>query len=188
MDQLDTNINKLDQLNKTILSSVDSTLIKKLNKDRDTLINLINENCRLIKPKLTKNEHPQFNDLIRKYIIIQQTYRNTEMDIYATQLMMRDPNLTKNDAKQMIKDGYDTEGILCLLDNHACLNYVTLRHKEILKLEKSIQELHELFISTYAIVEDQGATVNRIANTTSNAKDYVIDAKQELKKAHWYSK
>ena len=84
-----------------------------------------------------------------------------------------------------INNGYDTDNILCLvnpksLNTNDTLNYVSLRHKEIMKLERSIQELNELFISTYAIVENQGETIDKIANTTTIAKNHIKGAKHEL--------
>ncbi len=192
---LDNLITQLDKLNYSILYSVDSKTTKTLQKNKVDLVSLIDKQCQITKKNLDKIYHTNFNDLIKKYIIIQEKYRDTETNIYATQLVMMNPDLTMEMATAKIKGGYDTENILCLVNPKSLvsnanenLNYVTLRHKEIMKLERSIQELHELFISTYAIVMDQGETIDRIATTTNNAKTHISGAKRELKIGLKYKK
>lgn len=180
---LENLINELDKLNGSILFNVDSNKIKSLKKERIELITKIDKQCRLTKINL--HETTIFNHLIKKYITIQQRYRDTEINIHATQLVMKNPELTMDMAIAKINNGYDTDNILCLvnpksLTTNDTLNYVTLRHKEIMKLERSIQELNELFISTYAIVENQGKTIDKIANTTTIAKNHIKGAKHEL--------
>ncbi len=192
---LDNLITQLGNLNNSILYSVDDNNTKILRKNKIELISLIDKQCQITKKKLDKIYHAKFNDLIKKYIIIQEKYRDTETNIYATQIVMMNPNMTMEMAITKIKGGYDTDNILCLvkpktllLSSTENLNYVNVRHKEIMKLEKSIQELHELFISTYAIVMHQGETIDRIENTTSNAKTNISSAKRELKIGYKYRK
>jgi t-SNARE complex subunit (syntaxin) len=40
---------------------------------------------------------------------------------------------------------------------------VVARHKEVLKLEKSLQEVHQLFVDMAALVDQQGEVIDRIA-------------------------
>ena len=73
------------------------------------------------------------------------------------------------------------------------LQYVTLRHKEILKLEASINEVHQLFVDMEALVQQQGYTIDRIRENIQSAKELVKSARDDLgeayqcKKKHWYS-
>lgn len=177
MDRLDALITQLNLLNSQILTSVDSSKAKMLKENRKLLITSIDQECKLLKPTIAKSDVKIYNDLIRKYITIQEKYRNTELSINTTQLMIKNPNLSRDEATEMIKSGHESN--LCL-DSLNMLNYVTERHKQVMKLEKSIDELYELFIAMNAIVEDQGNIVKRIETKTSNAKQSIKNAKKEL--------
>ncbi|KAF2982732.1 hypothetical protein EK904_008473 [Melospiza melodia maxima] len=66
------------------------------------------------------------------------------------------------------------------------LNEIESRHKDIMKLESSIRELHELFMDMAMFVETQGEMINNIEKNVMNATDYVEHAKEETKKAVKY--
>lgn len=177
MDRLDDLINQLNLLNTQILTSVDSSKTKNLKNEKRKLVGLIDQQCQLLKPTIKKSDVETYNDLIRKYITIQEKYHQTETSINITQLMIKNPNLNYKQAEQMVKSGYESN--LCL-DSLTMLNDVTERHKQVMKLEKSIDELYELFIAMNAIVENQSNTINSIESKTSNAKLSIKNAKKEL--------
>ncbi|KNC77025.1 hypothetical protein SARC_10504, partial [Sphaeroforma arctica JP610] len=60
------------------------------------------------------------------------------------------------------------------------------RHKDLIKLEKSIRELHELFVDMAILVEQQGEMVDRIEFNVTQSTDYVEQAVVELKEAQQY--
>uniref|UniRef100_A0A8C9JEP2 Syntaxin-2 n=1 Tax=Panthera tigris altaica TaxID=74533 RepID=A0A8C9JEP2_PANTA len=66
------------------------------------------------------------------------------------------------------------------------LNEIESRHKDIMKLETSIRELHEMFTDMAMFVETQGEMINNIEKNVMNAADYVEHAKEETKKAIKY--
>ncbi|KAL0965411.1 hypothetical protein UPYG_G00280930 [Umbra pygmaea] len=68
------------------------------------------------------------------------------------------------------------------------LNEIESRHKDILRLESSIRELHEMFIDLAMLVESQGEMINNIEINVSSAAEYVGTAKVETKKAVRYQK
>ena len=53
-------------------------------------------------------------------------------------------------------------------------------HKEIIQLEKCIQDLHELFVEMAFIIKSQGALVDNIEHNVQNAMEYVSNAKSHL--------
>jgi len=63
-------------------------------------------------------------------------------------------------------------------------NHVSDRHTEILKIEKSLHEVHQLFIDMEALVNQQGEVVDRISFRVANAKADVGCAKEELTEAY----
>ena len=181
LKELNLSIIKLGKINNLILGSIYET--KNLEKERNDIIKIINNQCKIIKTKLSKNQHAEFNNLIKKYLIIQKTYRDTEKHILSTQLILKDPNLTMDMANNIIANGQCPKNILQLSNANEMYNYVKQRHAEVLKLEQSIQEVHELFIGMYAIIEEQGETVDRIKEKTENAKNDTGYAVLDLKKA-----
>ncbi|XP_028826992.1 syntaxin 2a isoform X2 [Denticeps clupeoides] len=68
------------------------------------------------------------------------------------------------------------------------LNEIESRHQDILRLETSIRELHEMFTDIAMLVETQGEVINSIEKNVTNATDYVGQAKVETKKAQRYQK
>ncbi|ODM89232.1 Syntaxin-1A [Orchesella cincta] len=63
------------------------------------------------------------------------------------------------------------------------LEDVEARHKEILMLEQSLQDLHELFIEMALLVESQGEVVNTIEMNVASGQNYAGKAVDELKMA-----
>ncbi|PAA52414.1 hypothetical protein BOX15_Mlig028615g1 [Macrostomum lignano] len=63
---------------------------------------------------------------------------------------------------------------------------IEARHEDIIKLEKSIKELHDMFLDMAMLVESQGEMVDRIENNVQQAVDYVEAAKRDTKKAVKY--
>ncbi|KAJ6652141.1 hypothetical protein lerEdw1_013182 [Lerista edwardsae] len=60
------------------------------------------------------------------------------------------------------------------------LNEIETRHSEILKLERSIQELHEMFTYLATEVELQGEMIDRIEKNILDSEDYVKKGQQHL--------
>ncbi|CAN2388123.1 Belongs to the syntaxin family [Pristimantis euphronides] len=63
------------------------------------------------------------------------------------------------------------------------LNEIEARHEEILKLEKSIVELHDMFMYLSMEVEAQGEMINSIEKNILFSTDYVEKAKKQLDQA-----
>ena len=169
MDELNLLIVNLNNINNQILYSV--TEDKHLHQERQNIIINIDRVCKSLKPS------QELTHLIKKYLTIQQSYRDKMMQLQVTQIQIKDPSISRENAQIMIKNGEKNH--LCLTAFES-LNYVTQRHKEIIKLKNSLQELYELWIGTYAIVEQQGHTIDRIQTHISSAKHQCKWAKQEL--------
>jgi len=68
------------------------------------------------------------------------------------------------------------------------LSYVENRHKDILRLEQSIQELHQLFLDMAILVESQGELIDQIEYNVSQSVAYTRKAVEELRGANKYQK
>ncbi|RVE65644.1 hypothetical protein OJAV_G00118460 [Oryzias javanicus] len=68
------------------------------------------------------------------------------------------------------------------------LNQIESRHQDILSLESSITELHEIFADTAMLLESQGELINNIERNVMSAAQYVDESKEETDKAITYKK
>ncbi|ELK10984.1 Syntaxin-1B [Pteropus alecto] len=66
------------------------------------------------------------------------------------------------------------------------LNEIETRHNEIIKLETSIRELHDMFVDMAMLVESQGEMIDRIEYNVEHSVDYVERAVSDTKKAVRY--
>jgi len=62
------------------------------------------------------------------------------------------------------------------------------RHKDITRLETSIQELHQLFLDMSVLVESQGELLDQIEYTVGQSVNYTGKAIEELRTANKYQK
>lgn len=70
----------------------------------------------------------------------------------------------------------------------AALNEIEIRHRELLKLESRIRDVHELFLQMAVLVEEQADTLNVIELNVEKTVDYTGQAKAQVRKAVQYKK
>ncbi|CAB4062742.1 STX1A [Lepeophtheirus salmonis] len=97
---------------------------------------------------------------------------------------------TNEELEDMLEQGNPavfTQGII--MDTAAAkqtLADIEARHADIIKLETSIKELHDMFMDMAMLVENQGEMIDRIEYHVEHAVDYVQTATQDTKKALKY--
>ncbi|XP_012510992.1 PREDICTED: syntaxin-11 [Propithecus coquereli] len=70
----------------------------------------------------------------------------------------------------------------------AALNEIESRHRELLRLESRIRDVHELFLQMAVLVEMQADTLNVIELNVQQTVDYTGQAKAQVRKAVQYRK
>ncbi|XP_036621655.1 syntaxin-11 [Trichosurus vulpecula] len=70
----------------------------------------------------------------------------------------------------------------------SALNEIESRHKELVKLESRIREVHELFLQMALLVEEQGDALDVIELNVEKIQSYTGEAKAHVKKAVEYKK
>ncbi|XP_061589424.1 syntaxin-2-like [Cololabis saira] len=68
------------------------------------------------------------------------------------------------------------------------LTEIERRHQDIICLESSIKDLHEIFVDTAMLLEIQGELINNIQKNVTGAAEYVDVSKEEINKAVIYKK
>lgn len=132
----------------------------------------------------------EFVELMDHCNTIQASYRDRNVERIQRQLRITGTNVTDEELDGMLESGQTdvfTQNIL--IDAKAtkqALNEIESRHDEILKLERSIRDLHDMFQYLAMEVEAQGEMVNRIEANVLNSTDYVQKAVVETEKAATY--
>merc|ERR1711973_418685 len=106
------------------------------------------------------------------------------------QLEITGRTTTNEELEDMLEQGNSavfTQGII--MDTAAAkqtLADIEARHADIIKLETSIKELHDMFLDMAMLVDSQGEMIDRIEYHVEHAVDYVQTATQDTKKALKY--
>ncbi|XP_023576395.1 syntaxin-2 isoform X1 [Octodon degus] len=132
----------------------------------------------------------KFVEVMTEYNEAQTLFRERSKGRIQRQLEITGRNTTDAELEEMLESGKPSIFISDIIsDSHItrqALNEIESRHKDILKLETSIRELHEMFMDMAMFVETQGEMINNIEKNVMNATEYVEHAKEETKKAVRY--
>ncbi|RMC12817.1 hypothetical protein DUI87_10342 [Hirundo rustica rustica] len=138
------------------------------------------------------------------YVDLMHTFQDAMFDYNATEMHQREnckiriqrqleimgKDVSGHQIEEMIEQGkWDvfSENLLSDVKGaRAALNEIETRHKELVKLEGRIKEVHELFLQVALLVEEQADTFDVIEINMQNVEDYVGDAKDQVKKALEY--
>ncbi|XP_056392212.1 syntaxin-4 [Hyla sarda] len=129
----------------------------------------------------------QFIEILNRCNLLQTEYREKNVKRIKRQLQITGQNVTDEKFDEMLESG-QTDVFTCniLKDTQItkqALNEIEARHEEILKLEKSIIELHDMFMYLAMEVEAQGETIDSIEKNILHSTDYVEKAKKQLDQA-----
>jgi syntaxin 1A/syntaxin 1B/2/3 len=137
----------------------------------------------------TTNVTQKFIEVVTEYQEVQQKYKTKFKDRLERQFKIVKPNATKEEVEKMVESPEPqlfAQQIL-LGPQHAeakkALYDIQERHQDIVKLEKSILELHQLFLDMAVMVDAQGDMINQIENYVSSAADNTNKGVEEMRKA-----
>jgi len=132
----------------------------------------------------------KFMDLMQEYQELQTIFKNKFKERVERQYKIAKPDATQEEIEEALESG-DTEIFaqqILETKRHSkakdALAYVEAKHRDILRLEQSIKELHQLFLDMAILVESQGELINQIEYNVSSSVEYTKEAVEELKKAN----
>uniref|UniRef100_H0XJN9 Syntaxin-1A n=1 Tax=Otolemur garnettii TaxID=30611 RepID=H0XJN9_OTOGA len=144
--------------------------------------------------RIRKTQH---STLSRKFVEVMSEYNATQSDYrerckgrIQRQLEITGRTTTSEELEAMLGGG--TPAIFAsgiIMDSSIskqALSEIETRHSEIIKLENSIRELHDMFMDMAMLVESQGEMIDRIEYNVEHAVDYVERAVSDTKKAVKY--
>ncbi|RWS04527.1 syntaxin-like protein, partial [Dinothrombium tinctorium] len=144
--------------------------------------------------RIRKTQHSM---LSQKFVEVMTDYNKTQTDYrerckarIQRQLEITGKSTTNEELEEMIESGNPaifTQGIMTDTQQaKQTLADIEARHADIIKLENSIRELHDMFMDMAMLVESQGEMIDRIEYHVENAREYIETAKQDTKKAREY--
>lgn len=146
--------------------------------------------------RIRKTQHSM---LSQKFVEVMTDYNKTQTDYrerckarIQRQLEITGRSTTTEEVEEMLESGNPaifTQGIMTDTQQaKQTLADIEARHADIIKLENSIRELHDMFIDMAMLVESQGEMIDRIEFHVSGALEYVEEAVKDTKKAMEYQR
>ncbi|CAF1038816.1 unnamed protein product [Adineta ricciae] len=128
-----------------------------------------------------------FRDVMNDYNQVQLGYRQKCKERIQRQLEITGRSVTEGEVEEMLESGNPavfTQGIMVeTAQAKQSLADIEARHGDIMKLEKSIKELHDMFIDMAALVQTQGEMIDRIEYNVVQSENFVKAASTDTKKA-----
>ncbi|KAK3540394.1 hypothetical protein QTP70_030404 [Hemibagrus guttatus] len=200
------------------LTSLFNRVLEKTKEELEQLMVEIKKNANVVRTKLKtmqqslppedqanrssvdeRIQRTQFTVLSRKFVEVMTEYNDTQVSFrerskgrIQRQLEITGRRTTNEELEDMLESGnpsiFTSDIILDSQITRQALNEIESRHKDIIRLESSIKELHEMFMDMAMLVETQGEMIDNIENNVRNAVEYVGKANEEVKKAVRYQK
>ncbi|CAF1269632.1 unnamed protein product, partial [Didymodactylos carnosus] len=142
-------------------------------------------------------EKSQHATLSRKFIDVMNAYNNAQIEYrerckarIQRQLEITGRSITEGEVEEMLESGNPaifTAGIMVETQQaKQSLADIEARHRDIIKLENSIKELHDMFIDMANLVQTQGEMIDRIEYNVIQSENFVKIASTDTKKAVKY--
>lgn len=214
IDKIASNVEEVKLKHSTILSAPqtdDKTKeeLEELMNDIKRTANKVRAKLKVIEQNIEQEEHSskstadlrirktQHATLSRKFVEVMNDYNACQIDYrerckgrIQRQLEITGKTTTNDELEDMLESGnlqvFTQDIIMETQQAKQTLADIEARHADIMKLEKSIQELHDMFMDMAMLVEQQGEMIDRIEYNVEQAVDYVETAKMDTKKAVKY--
>ena len=143
--------------------------------------------------KIRRNMHAtltkKFMETMQDYQDRQTKYKHKYQDTVKRQFKIVKPDATEEEVEAVLDGGGDhifTDHMLASRNAQAraALEDVQEKHKDIQRLESSIQELHQLFVDLSVLVESQGELLDTIEYSVSQSLSYTKTGVKELETAN----
>ncbi|CAF3503795.1 unnamed protein product [Rotaria sordida] len=134
----------------------------------------------------------RFRDTMVAYNQETMSHRDRCKSVIVRELEMSGNRKTNDELEDILESGFPgTFNLSILVDTQKAkqsLDAIEARHLDIIKLEKSIKELYNMFQDLAILVTDQGEMIDSIEHNVSKAVDYVERGKRDVGTAQQYAK
>ncbi|XP_076364668.1 syntaxin-like isoform X4 [Tachypleus tridentatus] len=215
IDKIEYNVSEVKKKHSAILSApqTDERMKQELEylmADIKKMANKVRTKLKMMEHKIEQDEQAntssqadlrirktQHTTLSRKFVEIMTDYNKTQTDYrerckdrIQRQLEITGLTTTDDELEEMLESDNPaifTQGIVIETQKaKQTLEDIEARHADIIKLERSIKELHDMFMDMAMLVESQGEMIDRIEYNVQQSVDYIDAAKRDTKKAVKY--
>ncbi|XP_049340452.1 syntaxin 3b isoform X5 [Astyanax mexicanus] len=209
IDKIDENVAEVKKLYSVILSAPTSDQktqdeLESLTNDIKKMANNARNKLKTIERNLESDEEERVSAdmrirksqhavLSRKFVDVMTKYNEAQMDFrekskgrIQRQLEITGKATTDDELEEMLEGGNAavfTAGIIDSGISKQALSEIESRHKDIVRLESSIKELHDMFVDIAMLVESQGGMIDRIESNMDQSVGFVERAVADTKKA-----
>ncbi|XP_034949781.1 syntaxin-1A isoform X4 [Chelonus insularis] len=214
IDNIQTNVEEVKKKHSAILSApqTDEKVkmeLEDLMADIKKTANKVRAKLKVIEQNIEQEEHTnkssadlrirktQHSTLSRKFVEVMTEYNRTQTDYrerckgrIQRQLEITGRTTTNEELEEMLEQGNPavfTQGIIMETQQaKQTLADIEARHADIIKLENSIRELHDMFMDMAMLVESQSELVDTVEYHVTQTGDYIDEARDGLRKAGRY--
>lgn len=216
IDKIQTNVEEVKKKHSAILSAPQTD--EKVKQELEDLMadikkaaNKVRAKLKVIEQNIEQEEHTnkssadlrirktQHSTLSRKFVEVMTEYNRTQTDYrerckgrIQRQLEITGRTTTNEELEEMLEQGNPavfTQGIIMETQQaKQTLADIEARHADIIKLENSIRELHDMFMDMAMLVESQGELIDSIQYNVENSADAVLVGKGDLHMAEDYQR
>ncbi|XP_031760935.1 syntaxin-3 isoform X2 [Xenopus tropicalis] len=144
--------------------------------------------------RIRKSQHSvlsrKFVDVMTKYNEAQVDFRERSKGRIQRQLEITGKSTTDEELEEMLESGNPnifTSGIINDSQiSRQALSEIESRHRDIVRLESSLKELHDMFMDIAMLVENQGESLDNIELNVMKSVEHVEKAREETTKAVKY--
>jgi len=131
----------------------------------------------------------RFHQIMQEYNAASHDFRQGMQDRAKRRLKMVNKNLSEEQVEKIVDDGKAQEVIEQALvsdELEDVIQEIEERHQDVLKLERQVMEIYELFRDLAQLVDIQQDSLDVIETRVTNAKNYTEKAERELVEAEHY--
>ncbi|KAK5851848.1 hypothetical protein PBY51_023369 [Eleginops maclovinus] len=186
---------KLELLNNETKKNANLVRAKLKTMQENSLVEENSERVSVVQ-RIHKNQHSHltrcFADVMRGHHNAQISFREKCKAQIQRQLEIVDKVTTDEELEDMLHrdnlsifiSDVNSNARIC----SQALSEIESRHQDIICLESSIKELHDIFADTAMLLEIQGELINNIEKNVTSAAEYVDASKTETYEAVMYKK
>lgn len=132
----------------------------------------------------------RFREVLRAFQEAQLDYKNSTQDKIRRQIAIVKPDADDAEVNELVNDPEATSKLLneqITGTAHAkirnAVDDIERKYQDILKLEKGVEEVYQLFLDLGTLIQAQGEILDSILTNMEEARDYVKKANVNFKEA-----
>jgi len=182
----------VDKTNKRVRQTKD--LLTRMSDETAAAKQSIKASEARIRENLANTLMRKFGDVCKEYQREQQRYKSEIQKTVKRQLEIVKPDVTPDEIDTVLRSGGTSEVFRSAILKGAAdpiksaYADVADKYQDVLKLEQSVAELHQMFLDFALLTEQQGELLDQIEYQVKSAGEYIEDGNTDIKYAIQYQK